>query len=362
MKKILIFTFLLCFIDGRADTSTKKLMRKVFEDYVKLIPYMYGTKNKGMIVKLNNLEQSFLKARHDKMLGRPMFSPIAEIFKENISDIKKGYQIQNTSYAKHRLKVMNVLCISCHSQLPRKRYPRIINKYSEITNKYIRRNRDKAMLSYFLRDYETSIKYFKKEFEETSNQNESVIRTILNIYVTNLDNENKAVKYLRSISNNKKTPKGIKKSAKEWTRELIKPFNRKNDKKSVKKLISRVNNIKDELNINSRLAVEMFRMKRTLNNYMTKKTNTKLMPEILYSLGLLTDRQGDIYLYSLGEMYLKKCIINYPKSDIAKDCYTAYKDSVYFGFTGSSGTHIPPDIKKELKTLESKIKNPKSGS
>ncbi|MCY4644039.1 MAG: hypothetical protein OXB88_05420 [Bacteriovoracales bacterium] len=321
---------------------------------------MYGTKDKDMIVKLNNLEQSFLKAQHDKMLKNPIFSPVAKIFKENISEIKKGRQIQDDSYARHRLKKINTLCISCHSQLPRKQYSKIANQYNAITDKYIRRNHDKAMLSYFLRDYSASVQYFKKEFGETSNQDVSVVKTILKIYVENLEDEEKAAKYLQSISINKKTSNEIKNLSKGWIQGLRQPFPQKNDTKSIKKLIARVNNVKDNFNINSSSALEAFRLKRTFNNYIARNPNTKFMPEILYSLGILTDRSNDLYLYSLGEMYLKKCVVNFPKSKIAKDCYTAYEDSVIFGFTGSSGTNIPSDVKKELRTLRSIVKNKKS--
>ena len=40
-----------------------------------------------------------------------------------------------------------------------------------------------------------------------------------------------------------------------------------------------------------------------------------------------------------------------PHSNTADLCYRRYEESVYAGFTGSSGTDIPPEIKRRLVEL-----------
>ena len=53
--------------------------------------------------------------------------------------------------------------------------------------------------------------------------------------------------------------------------------------------------------------------------------------------------------------YLKSCMQRSPQAAVAKQCYSLYEESVYLGFTGSSGTHIPADIEKELAELRAVI-------
>ena len=40
---------------------------------------------------------------------------------------------------------------------------------------------------------------------------------------------------------------------------------------------------------------------------------------------------------------------------MAKKCYDEFKDSVEFEFSGSSGTHIPAEMKDELNELKALI-------
>ncbi len=52
-------------------------------------------------------------------------------------------------------------------------------------------------------------------------------------------------------------------------------------------------------------------------------------------------------------------MIKYPKSARSKDCLEEYKESVEFDFSGSRGTAIPSEIKKELKDFSDLIEEKK---
>ena len=40
-----------------------------------------------------------------------------------------------------------------------------------------------------------------------------------------------------------------------------------------------------------------------------------------------------------------------PKTPLARQCFAQLSDRLYFGFTGSSGTHLPDDELARLATL-----------
>jgi hypothetical protein len=90
-------------------------------------------------------------------------------------------------------------------------------------------------------------------------------------------------------------------------------------------------------------------MQRILYNYLVYHPTSTLVPELLYWLGVIENKERNIDLYTLGEMYFEQCIIKYPKSLVAPRCYGAYKEAIYEGFTGSSGTHIPQEYINRLK-------------
>lgn len=348
MKKLIIILFLGLSSHLSVANSTKASMRDVFESYVELFPYLYGDKKDNIELKIKNLESSFEKAKHSILIKKNNFMPIAKIFQETLAESKSAAGEKNYSYAKYRLKKAISVCISCHSQLPAMSYPKIANKYSESAKKHIKTNYDKAMLSYFLRDYKNAIKFFKKEYSSSSYKNIDILNKILGIYITNLNDRIGARDYLLSLN---ELPKSVSYQIKDIISQLNKPY--KNQ--GIKKLMKELNSLKDELNIDLSNIVVSSNLRRELNQYMISSKDDSMMSEVLYSLGILHKNKGDIYLYSLSDLYFKKCILDYPNSAFAKKCYKAYEQSINFGFTGSSGTHIPASLKKELAKLKALI-------
>jgi len=72
---------------------------------------------------------------------------------------------------------------------------------------------------------------------------------------------------------------------------------------------------------------------------------------LLY-LGQIYPRIASSMFFRFGEMYLKACITEYPKSSASKACYVALEFATAEGFTGSAGTNIPEDEQVELMRLK----------
>ncbi len=95
-------------------------------------------------------------------------------------------------------------------------------------------------------------------------------------------------------------------------------------------------------------------LKKNLLNLMGDLKNKEL-PEAYYWMALSERAVGyDIY-FSLADSFLVTCIENWPKLPIAKKCFKEYESFMEFAYSGSSGTHIPQDVKAELEGLRGKI-------
>jgi len=76
---------------------------------------------------------------------------------------------------------------------------------------------------------------------------------------------------------------------------------------------------------------------------------------LLYWLAL-SDRVLEYrFYYSLADMYLKQCMLEYSDTPIAQQCYREYENYIVFSYSGSAGTDIPPEIDQELETLKAKV-------
>ena len=349
MKKLLLTTFIYLSTSFLAYSSTKEHMNEVFQNYVQLYPYMYGNQQEDISQKVKKLEISFKKAKHGSLLKRANFQPIAKIFQNTLSEVSVAVDEQNVEYSKLRLRKAVSMCISCHSQLPAKSFPKVMNHYSKVTKKYIKTDYDKAMLAYFLRDYRNATKYFKKVYLSSDKKDTETLSKIIEIYVTNLNNRKEARDFLLSLND-------LPQSTSFDVKEVIAKLNKPSPKRKIEKVLADLRDYKKELNIGLSNIVFTSDLRRELNNYIAANPKTNLMPEVLYSLGITHRNKEDIYLFSLSDLYFKRCILDYPKSNFANKCYKSYEESIYFGFTGSAGTNIPTSLKKELKELKDKIK------
>lgn len=74
--------------------------------------------------------------------------------------------------------------------------------------------------------------------------------------------------------------------------------------------------------------------------------------QALLLLGQIYARVSSSLFFRFGEMYLKACITDYPKTSEARSCYVALEGLVMEGYSGSAGTSVPEDEQVELMRLK----------
>lgn len=346
-----------------ASVETKLLMRDVLENYLKLLPSLYEENNvEEMKTRLDNLDKSFEKAGHNKMLTRSNFSPSLKVMSNSFKEIKNTLNNKNYNFAAYRTKKVVSTCISCHSQLPKPLYPKVETGYASLINTYVRTDFEKGLFSYMLRDYERAIKFLKQDFEKSLKnkdgkyKSEDILKTILKIYIVNLDDVENAKKYYFRLKNRNDINKNLKETISTWY-ESLNNYNEIKGKNINEYIAKHLKPIESEIKSSyiHENDVAIFKMQSMLNKYSFKK-GQKNEAEIMYWLGMIENREDSIYLTSLGDLYLKECVEKYPRSKQATKCLKAYEDSLTFSFTGSAGTSIPPEVQKEISRLKKLIK------
>jgi hypothetical protein len=89
-----------------------------------------------------------------------------------------------------------------------------------------------------------------------------------------------------------------------------------------------------------------------LHLLMTQQLPPQQIGETLYLTGVSYEAVKDLSIWTLHENYFESCIRTVPKTDWAKKCYKRLEESIYFGYTGSSGTNIPADVQMRLQSLQ----------
>jgi hypothetical protein len=68
--------------------------------------------------------------------------------------------------------------------------------------------------------------------------------------------------------------------------------------------------------------------------------------------GICYEVLRSFHIGEIHEIYYEGCIRNNPHTPLAETCFARYESSVFEGFTGSGGAHLPDDLKDKLKTLD----------
>ncbi|PWU13003.1 MAG: hypothetical protein C5B49_15285 [Bdellovibrio sp.] len=80
--------------------------------------------------------------------------------------------------------------------------------------------------------------------------------------------------------------------------------------------------------------------------------NSSAIPEMLYWLAKIERDLGSIHIYSLADVYLRECVINFPKSPIARQCLNEYELGMKQKMGPSSPEYINSSINLMRKTIE----------
>lgn len=77
-------------------------------------------------------------------------------------------------------------------------------------------------------------------------------------------------------------------------------------------------------------------------------------PRALYLLGFAYSQLPLFFAESWAEMYLERCIAEFPGSADAKLAFKVYRDRVIDDYTGTGGAHIPDEVRLRLEELRKK--------
>lgn len=364
-----------------SEAQAKAVMSNVYDSYQKIIPYAYSTKDisnglrnkkekEELLKNLTDLSQFFKNARHAEFFQRPGFRPSLETINNHLEETILSVETNNFIFAQKRLNVIGALCVSCHSQLPQSVAK---NAFGGDVKKEKRERFDSdfsyANYLYLVRHFDESIIYFDKAIESALGKLDksasleiiSSLRKIISIDTKIKFDYDKAKASIEKWEKDSRLSSNDRKMVKRWGDSLktwkgFDPNSIKSMPDFIEKHLSPLD-LKMEIIFTGEEDITLLSSSGVLLNYLVENPGTELAPEILYWLSMTEHRLSQTFFFSLGDLYLKDCIRKYPASPYAKKCYQEYADSIEAGYSGSSGTDIPIEEKRELLKLKSILRN-----
>lgn len=356
--------------------ESRAIMDGVYTSFSKMIPVMYLDNNRGtdflknkkskaeLLSNLNDIQDYFSDASHVEFFQKPGFRPSLEVIHYHVKDTINAVESSNFQFAQKKMKALTGICISCHTQLQSTIGPVDFTKHvKKESKKDFDSNYSYANYLYLMRDYTQAKVAYEDVVKEASKKgnNKEVLSSLRRIFSISTkvefnyaETKKMIEKYTTILSGNDQAQDLLKvwdKSLEEW-----KGFDPKKVK-SVREFVDKYLVKKDArtLTVDDKNDITYLISSGYLASQLALGDLGDQAAAALYYMAIAEKALSETYFYSLGDIYLKDCIMQYPKNKYAKLCYEEYKNGVEFGYTGSSGTDIPEFEQKELKRLKALI-------
>lgn len=357
-----------------SDNSSKKNwsseMQSLADTLSELIPYINSAKNfndpknqdsiKKHLKKLSGLTHNI----SDKQISPsndPSLSLIAAEFNDSISRSINALETGHRDYARSLLKYSTSYCIQCHTKdnMGPSFGTTRINESLAALNPL-----EKAEFYISTRQFDSALKEIESTLNSPLSKENNIItldkasRYAMLITIRFQNNPDKAMTIANLIINNESSPYFLKESANKWVTSLKEwqKEPKENTSTPASKVIHAKNLIqkaqKNSLfNSDHSGDVYYLRSSALLHEALNFGLIGEIKSEALYYLGVSYEALRDLNLAELQDSYFEQCIRISPRTNISWKCYKKYEESVFFGFSGSSGLSIPEEVQNKLNEL-----------
>lgn len=331
-----------------------------------LYPYLWSREdfyNEKNYADLESKVKRFSELAHSINSKSISESPDADpaikfLAKDFDNDISRAYDaLRNGSkeYSRQVLAVAANHCISCHSrnEMGPKFEALSLNFDFEKLNPFVRAEAYMATRQFQkAADEFTRVTVRKDYVLNYPFEVERALKKGLAIHIRVNNDVNSAIKFVNNFLSQSEIPMFLEKQAKSWKQELM---DWKKEGSGV--LISKSSYLKklDELTNrppSENSFISFLRASALGHYYLSKYKNDATIPDVLFKMGLCYESLEDLGYWTLADNYYTQCIREKPHSPIAVKCLSRYEQNIYLGYTGSSGTNLPPEVRAQLRELK----------
>lgn len=377
LGRLLLILILMGALEGRPEDpaaqpklQTKELMDQFLVELTALKPYLISEdtfKDPSKEAQISSHLREFARlarlAEHDKTLARENYKFSRYVFQEHVVDTERSFRLGNKSYARWQLMSTISMCMNCHIQMPMTQ-----ERFGQFANpKIFTSDFDQAEFLFATRAFDQALKIYQRLVREypknklPREQLETALERELAYYSRLKRDPNEGLTQLKSRHRQKSLPEPLRKNLtawisqfESWKKEPAFDPRKASEQQIVKFARDNLNETwtSDMMSAENPKLVAHLRVSGILLEYLQTHPESKAVPEVLYWLAICERSINYSFFFSLADFYLRECMIKFAADPTAKKCFKEYESQKIFGYTGSSGTHLPPEVVKDLKQLK----------
>lgn len=292
----------------------------------------------------------------------PSVKVIAGVFTHEAKHAYQTLKWGHRTYARDVLRSLTGYCIACHTR--NASGPAFAGLPPDSKIKALPAS-DRANVLAAIRQFGEAYKVYlglvddKKLAATDAFEWERAVRSALAIAVRVEKDPAKAEAVVKAVQANAQAPFFMREQAKSWGKSIeawkaegkVSTSSEEGLYAEALRLIARAKS-EQQFTRDRSADIDYLRAGSVVHDLLLTHPKGKRVNEALYLAGICQEVLADLSLWEFGDFYFVACIQNAPHTEMAAKCYRKYEESVYLGYTGSAGTSVPDDVRRNLKVLE----------
>lgn len=345
----------------------KGLMHSFVLEFAKMSPYLANDKafnsseGKATVGQSLTVLASKVKNPPAQLERSPGFRITYGLLSDHIQKTQAAFQGGEMDYVRMRVNGMGNLCAACHMQAPKISH---FSAFEFVVERSREATFNNAEFLFVIRRFDEALAQFDKLVRDfpksgiTSDQLNDAYRRKLAIFARVYRDPGMAIDNLKEDLKNKNLPTDIRRNIESWTTTLQSWKGEKTDPAKLKtpELLAYVakklpSDMVRKIAPDNPQLLNILRLSGLLYERLYKEPGGTSSQGVLYYLARSERSLAPLYWYPLNEIYLKECIVQYPKQSFSKRCFDAYKEGMqerYFGRPLPEGVIQSLDAMKDL--------------
>ncbi len=372
LARVFVLFGLLAFFPAKAsdDKDPRPEMHELAKEITALQKFLLtdsefgASKNESAIKKsLGSLSSHLAHLGQQSFASDPALKANLGLLRGHIEDASRSFENGSKPFARFMLQSSLQMCIACHTRRKAADFSWPEPDAGDIAPL------DRADYYFATRQFSKGREIYEEivsGFPGNKQAQWNLRRALLSLavyYARVAEDPQAGAAYFKKAGANKELPVYLQEESRAWSKEFSawakEPAGKAKGKTTETALLAKAKKLlrHDDLTLVAEVgrSFHVRRLRATALLHQVLEAPGGKSPakaEALLYLGQIYPRLSSNIFFRFGEMYLKACIQDYPKTASARSCYVALELLVTEGFTGSAGTNIPEDEQVELFRLK----------
>jgi len=355
-----------------AERGAKQQMAEIFEAMRFLLPLSLDEQQFSDPAQRDKIEQALaLLARSGSLLeehGRREeagFSYLSRALAVDARDIRRRFEAGYVQETQFLVQQLTDTCIACHSLLPSKNARLIPRLAREETLERLPLEQ-RAKLAYATHRFEIALESYEallasEHFSATDLDMMGYLDDYLELCIRVRGDLERPAAALEKFATRRDPSPALRDELTRWMASLRELARRKPARSALVEARALLEQTQDASRFQDERDALVYYLQASaaLHRFLVRPPKAPAdLAEAYYLLGMIETQVGKSFWLSQAEAYLEAAIRAAPRDPVALRAYDLLEEFLVAGYTGSAGTHVPPDIQARLDALRALTDEP----